>query len=122
MSLLLGVLLSTQPGLFNKLNADTLSKRIEVYSISQSFWDVKPGETLGEIAHQLLPDNPGMRKHLIQDIMQLNSDAFSNSNPNSLKANTRLWLPDHAPMIKKAINKETHHVQSFSWGQVITPK
>jgi len=121
-SLLFCALLSTQAGLLNSLHAGSESKRIEVYRISQSFWDVKPGDTLGEIVQQLLPDNPAMHKRMIQEIMQLNPDAFSNSSPSSLKAHVKLWLPNNAPMIKKQIDKNTHHVQSFSWGQVITPK
>lgn len=98
------------------------SKRIEVYSISQSFWDVTPGETLGDIVKQLLPDNPAMRKNLLLEIVKLNPDAFSHSNPDNLKANVRLWLPNNAPAMQSAQDKNRYDVKSFSWGQVYRPK
>jgi len=98
------------------------SKRIEVYTISQSFWDVTPGETLGEIVIQLLPDNPAMRDQLKHDILQLNPNAFSQSNPDNLKANVRLWLPDNAPARQSNIDKNRYDVESFSWGQIYRPK
>ncbi len=45
------------------LSADTYdtnseSKRIEVYSLSQNYWDTQYGETLGEIVLHLLPNDP----------------------------------------------------------------
>jgi len=100
-------------------NAGT-SKRIEVYAISQNFWDVIPGETLGSIVAQLLPDNPTMRKSLLNDIVQLNPSAFSHSNPDNLKANIRLWLPNNAPM-RPVTDKNHYRTQSFSWGQIHRP-
>ena len=98
------------------------SKRIEVYSISQSFWDVTPGETLGDIVKQLLPDNPAMRKKLLNQIVELNPDAFSKSNPDNLKANVRLWLPNNAPAMQQVKDKNKYEVKSFSWGQVYKAK
>ncbi|HED34256.1 MAG TPA: hypothetical protein ENJ08_08605 [Gammaproteobacteria bacterium] len=94
------------------------SKRIEVYAISQNFWDVAPGETLGDIVKQLLPDNPQQRKILLKEIVQLNPDAFSQSNPDNLKANIRLWLPNNAPIRGPLMDKNRYDTQSFSWGQV----
>ncbi|HED34391.1 MAG TPA: hypothetical protein ENJ08_09285 [Gammaproteobacteria bacterium] len=98
------------------------SKRIEVYAISQNFWDVTPGETLGDIVKQLLPDNPAMRKTLLNEIVQLNPDAFSQSNPDNLKANIRLWLPDNARAMHNTLDKNRYESKSFSWGQVHKPR
>ncbi|RDH82539.1 MAG: hypothetical protein DIZ80_09645 [endosymbiont of Galathealinum brachiosum] len=98
------------------------SKRIEVYSISQSFWDVTPGETLGDIVKQLLPENAGLREKLQYQIVELNPDAFSNSNPDNLKANIRLWLPNNAPAMQQVKDKNKYEVKSFSWGQVNKPR
>jgi len=98
------------------------SKRVEVYSISQNYWDVTPGETLGDIVKQLLPDNPGLREKLLYQIVELNPDAFSQSNPDNLKANVRLWLPNNAPAMRKVKDKKLFSVKSYNWGQVYTPR
>jgi len=109
-------------GLLNAHCFASQSKRVEVYSISQSYWDVSPGETLGDIVKQLLPDNPGLREKLLNQIVKLNPDAFSLSNPDNLKANVRLWLPNNAPAMRQIKNKALFTVKSYSWGQVYTPK
>lgn len=98
------------------------SKRIEVYAISQSFWDVRPGESLSEIVLQLLPEYPAMRDKLMHDIVDLNPSAFIQGNPNQLKAHVRLWLPDHINMLRKRKSSQHYHIQSFDWGQVYTPR
>ncbi|MCW9048368.1 MAG: hypothetical protein OQK46_09855 [Gammaproteobacteria bacterium] len=98
------------------------SKRVEVYAISQNFWDVTPGETLGDIVKQLLPDNPGLREKLLYQIVELNPDAFSQSNPDNLKANVRLWLPNNAPAMRQVKDNKLFNVKSYSWGQVYTPR
>ncbi len=98
------------------------SKRIEVYAISQSFWDVRPGESLSEIVIQLLPEYPAMRKTLMHDIVDMNPSAFIQGDPNQLRAHSRIWLPDHINMLRKRKNANTYHIQSFDWGQVYTPK
>ena len=97
-------------------------KRIQVYAISQNFWDVTPGETLGEIVKQLLPDNPSLRNTLLHEIVKLNPDAFSHNTPDQLKANVRLWLPNNAATIRNSVDKNKYNIQSFSWGQLYTPK
>jgi hypothetical protein len=56
----------------------TESKRIEVYSLSQNYWDTRYGDTLGDIVHHLLPNNPAKREALKQDIVHLNPQAFIN--------------------------------------------
>lgn len=98
------------------------SKRIEVYAISQSFWDVTPGDTLGDIVKQLLPNNPSMRNTLLHEIVRLNPGAFSKSNPDNLKANVRLWLPNNSPAMRSTTDKNKYDIKSFSWGQVYRPK
>ena len=108
--------------LINNTAYSGTSKRVEVYAISQNYWDVKPGETLGEIVAQLLPDNPSMRSTLLHEIVKLNPDAFSQSNPDNLKANIRLWLPNNAAAMRNVVDKNKYDVQSFSWGQVYKPK
>lgn len=98
------------------------SKRIEVYAISQSYWDVTPGETLGDIVKQILPDNPAMHEKLLADLLKLNPEAFSNSNPDNLKAYVRLWLPNSITAKQTTKNKQDYEVKSFDWGQVFKPK
>ena len=92
------------------------SRRIEVYPVSQAYWDVTPGETLGGIVKQLLPNNPGMRQRLMEEILVLNPDAFSNSNPDNLKARVRLWLPNHSHAMSNPIDKNKYIIREFSWG------
>ncbi|VAW60565.1 hypothetical protein MNBD_GAMMA11-505 [hydrothermal vent metagenome] len=98
-------------------NADT-STRIEVYAISQHFRDVLPGETLGDIVKQLLPNSPAMHKSLLNEIVQLNPDAFGSNNPDKLKANIRLWLPGSTPLRHKIPDENQYDTRSFSWGKV----
>jgi len=117
--LLLSVIFS---GLLISSSFANPAKRVEVYSISQNYWDVTPGETLGDIVKQLLPDNPGLREKLLYQIVELNPDAFSQSNPDNLKANVRLWLPNNAPAMRKVKDKKLFSVKSYSWGQVYTPR
>lgn len=119
---LLGALISSAFITSNTLATPGASKRIEVYAISQSFWDVTPGETLGDIVKQLLPDNPALRATLLNDIVKLNPDAFSQSNPDNLKANVRLWLPDNASAMRSPVDKSKYDVKSFSWGQIYRSK
>ncbi len=114
-ALILSATLYTGMGM--ETRADT-SKRIEVYAISQNFWNVIPGEMLGDIVRQLLPDNPQKRKMLLKEIVRLNPDAFSQSNPDNLKANIRLWLPNNTPIRGSQMDKSRYETQSFSWGQV----
>jgi len=98
------------------------SKRVEVYTISQHYWDVAPGQNLSGIVKQLLPDNPGLRKKLLNKIVILNPAAFSLNNPDNLKANIRLWLPNHFEAMRDTKNTSQTEVKSFSWGQVYKAK
>lgn len=98
------------------------SKRIEVYTLSQNYWDTKSGDTLGEIAKSLLPHNPRMQHKLMTDIISLNPDAFTDNNPDQMKANTRLWLPGHLSQPDSKANPKTTRVESYSWGNIKRPK
>jgi len=93
------------------------SKRIQVYSVSQNFWDVKSGETLSGITKQVLPDNPEMRASLSQQIIDLNPVAFISGDANRLIANIRLWLPNGVPVTPEKYKEGNYEIRSFSWGQ-----
>jgi Tfp pilus assembly protein FimV len=103
-------------------SAHTDSKRIEVYAAGLTYWDVRPGETLGEIVSQLLPNNQARRKSLQAEIIKLNPAAFSDYNADFLKANVRLWLPGHSQGLNRKINKDKYSIREFSWGYIQTRK
>ncbi|VAW53545.1 hypothetical protein MNBD_GAMMA06-746 [hydrothermal vent metagenome] len=94
------------------------SKRIEVYSLSQNYWDVQYGDTLGDVTHYLLPNNPLKREALQQDILHLNPDAFINGDPAKLLAGKRLWLPGYMKQADTKVNPETVNVETYSWGNI----
>ncbi|MFV9616257.1 MAG: FimV family protein [Gammaproteobacteria bacterium] len=100
----------------------TNSKRIEVYSLSQNYWDTQYGDTLGEIALHLLPNNPAKHQALIQDIVGLNPHAFINGNPGELLANKRLWLPGYMKQADTKMNPATTTVETYSWGNIKRPR
>ncbi|MDH5483686.1 MAG: hypothetical protein OEY43_00495 [Gammaproteobacteria bacterium] len=97
-------------------NLHAESKIIQVYGISQTYWDVKPGDTLGEIMQQLLPRNRFLRKPLMEDIVAMNPQAFINNDPARMRANQRLWLPNHTAHLRENINSDRYAIQQFSWG------
>jgi len=98
------------------------SKRIEVYSLSQNYWDVRDGDTLSSIAHHLLPNNPAKREALQQDILHLNPHAFSNGLPEKLLAGKRLWLPGYMKQADSKVDPATTTVETYSWGNIKRPK
>ena len=102
--------------------AQTESKRIEVYSLSQNYWDVQQGDTLSSIAHHLLPNNPSKRKALQQDILQLNPNAFIAGQPEKLLAGKRLWLPGYMKQADSKVDPATTTVEVYSWGNIKRPK
>jgi len=107
------------------LHADTekaTSKRIEVYSLSQNYWDTQYGETLGEIVLHLLPNNPSKREDLKQDIIRLNPQAFINSDPAQLLADKRLWMPGYMKQADTRVDPSTTTVENYSWGNIKRPK
>lgn len=96
----------------------TESKRIEVYSLSQNYWDTRYGDTLNDIVHHLLPNNPAKREALKQDIVQLNPQAFINDNPEQLLADKRLWLPGYMKQADTEVDPATTTVERYSWGNI----
>ena len=100
----------------------TNSKRIEVYSLSQNYWDTQYGDTLSEIVHHLLPYNQSKRESLQQDIIHLNPKSFINGDPTRLLAGKRLWLPGYMKQADTKANSKTTTVESYSWGNIKRPK
>ena len=98
------------------------SKRIIVYPLSQSYVDTHEGDTLGEIAARLLPNNPNLQQQLMGDIVKLNPDAFIGNNPDQLLANTRLWLPNRMHKHDSKPDPKKYKVESFSWGNIKKPR
>ena len=98
------------------------SKRIEVYSLSQHYWDTKNGETLGEIVKHLLPNNPNMQNKLMTDIISQNPHAFQDNDPDQMQANTRLWLSNRLSRTDSKADPKLIQVESFSWGNIKRPK
>jgi len=94
------------------------SKRIEVYALSQNYWDTQYGETLGEIVLHLLPNNPSKREDLKQDIIRLNPQAFINSDPARLLADKRLWMPGYMKQADTRVDPSTTTVEHYSWGNI----
>lgn len=98
------------------------SRYIEVYPVTQHYYDTRPGDSLSEIAASLLPNNPGMQRRLMQDIVRLNPQAFMNNNPNRLLAGKRLWLPSALHRPDSKVDTRHYSVESFSWGNVKRPR
>lgn len=97
------------------------SKRIEVYSLGQQYWDTQSGDTLGEIVQTLLPDDPRMQQALIRDLVALNPGVFQNNDPNRMRANARIWLPSHLTKPDSIVDHSQTNVDSFSWGNIKRP-
>ena len=98
------------------------SKRIEVYELSQAYWDTQPGETLGEIVQTLMPDNQYLRAKLMREIVQLNPNAFINGDPGRMLANTRLFLPNSTVGTMHNTEEANYSVKQFQWGSIKTPR
>ena len=98
------------------------SKRIEVYTLSQNYWDTQYGDTLGDIVHHLLPNNPSKREALMWDILNLNPDAFIENDPARLLAGKRLQLPGYMKQADTEANPQTTIVERYSWGNIKRPR
>lgn len=98
------------------------SKRIHVYPTTQTYYDVKPGDTLGEISQKVLPDTPNLRQRLMNEIVQLNPSAFISGDPNQLKAYARLWLPNNTASMRDRVDRDKFTIKDYSWGYTKTPK
>jgi Tfp pilus assembly protein FimV len=103
-------------------DSNSESKRIEVYPLSQNYWDTQQGDTMSEIVHQLLPNNPYKRAALQQDILQLNPEAFIGGDPAKLLAGKRLWLPVYMKQADSKADPATTTVETYSWGNIKRPK
>lgn len=98
------------------------NKRIEVYPLTQTYWDTRFGDSLSEIAATLLPNNPGLQNQLMQDIIKLNPDAFTDRDADRLLAQRRLWLPNSMSQPDSKVDSRNYTVESFSWGNIKRPK
>ncbi len=98
------------------------SKRIEVYALSQNYWDTRAGDSLSLIVQHLLPNNPGKRAALMQDILALNPAAFINGDINRMLADTRLWLPGYMKQADSKADPATTIVERYSWGNIKRPR
>ena len=94
------------------------STRIEVYPLSQQYWDVTTGDTLGEIVDTLMPRNPYLQARLMRDILSLNPDVFPNGNPHLMLANKRLWLPNAVKHTDSTSESYNYIVESYQWGSI----
>ena len=99
-------------------NNNSAAKRIEVYSLSQNYWDTQYGDSLSQISHHLLPNNPSKRAALQQDILHLNPDAFIGGDPEKLLAGKRLWLPGYMKQADSKADPATTTVETYSWGNI----
>jgi len=95
------------------------SKTIEVYATSQAYWDVHAGDTLSGIVNQLIKEPSPSREKLSAEIVSLNPNAFINANPNRLKANIRLWLPNGTNDMHNLSSNQTYRITNHPWAQVI---
>lgn len=93
------------------------STRIEVYPLSQNYWDIKTGDTLGEIVNTLLPDNVYLQQKLMRDIVALNPDVFPDGSPHRMLANKRLWLPN-ALQPDNTTAPSGYVVETYQWGNI----
>lgn len=119
-TMLLGLVISCYVNL--AMAAQQQSHRIEVYALSQNYWDTKYGDTLDEIVIQLLPNNPSKREALKQDIVHLNPDAFVNKDPARLLADKRLWMPGYMKQADSKVDPKTTIVERYSWGNIKRPR
>lgn len=98
------------------------STRIEVYPVSQNYRDVNTGDTLGEIAAELLPDTPNLRTRLMREIIESNPEAFIGGDPDRLRTNVRLWLPNSLERPEANSDSNSGIVENYSWGSIRRPK
>jgi len=100
------------------------SKRIEVYLLNLTYWDIQSGDTLDSIVQHLLPDKPSQHQSLKQNLLRLNPQAFINNNPEQLLAGKRLWMPGHnqkatvpaaSPTVAPATTPANTTIEQYSW-------
>ena len=96
--------------------ADT--KRIEIYPLSQSYWDVKWGDTLGGIVDTLIPHNAYLQRQLMRDIIRLNPEAFPDGKPHRMLSNRRLWLPNAIKPQQDTARASDYRIETYQWGNI----
>jgi hypothetical protein len=94
------------------------STRIEVYPLSQNYWDIKTGDTLGEIVNTLIPGNPYLQEKLMQDLVSTNPQVFPGGNPNHMLANKRLWLPNAVKQPDDSTTSSGYTIETYQWGSI----
>ena len=94
------------------------SKRVQVYELTQTFVDVLPGDTLGEIAATLIPYNHTLQQRLMDDIMRMNPDAFPQGEARRLLSGSRLFLPNSLQPAMHGEAAGDFSVETFSWGSI----
>ena len=99
------------------------SKRVEVYQLSQHYWDVQQGDTLSGIVLQLLPGDLDRQHQLMQQILENNPAAFINGDINRVLAGARLWLPGHwQPAASTEPGNGNYNIERYRWGYIKRPK
>ncbi|MBT8127301.1 MAG: hypothetical protein HKP12_04080 [Gammaproteobacteria bacterium] len=94
------------------------SKRIEVYPLSQHYWDTRAGDTLGTIVSTLIPANQHLQQRLMREIISLNPEVFPDGDPNRMLANRRLWLPNAIKPPSDQSDSSAYSIQHFQWGSI----
>ena len=94
------------------------SRRIEVYPLSQHYWDIEDGDTLVEIVDRLMPANHYLQEKLMLEIISLNPAAFPDGSPDRMLANRRLWLPNAAIQPAYEPDSSEYTVESYQWGSI----
>ena len=94
------------------------STRIEVYPLSQNYWDIKSGDTLGEIVSTLLPGNAYLQEKFMRDLVSTNPEVFPGGNPNYMLANKRLWLPNTVKPPNDSSNPSGYTIETYQWGSI----
>ena len=92
--------------------------RIEVYPLSQKYWDIKRGDTLGEIVDKLVPHNRHLQRKLMRDILALNPDVFPYGDPHWMLADRRLWLPNAVKQPDAEVDPQGYRVETYQWGSI----
>jgi Tfp pilus assembly protein FimV len=97
----------------------TAGTRVEVYENAAGYHDVAQGDSLSAICQKLKLDSG--QQACQQQLLERNPAAFINDDPNRLLAGKRLWLPGANRPVSQVDDKR-YKVETFSWGNVKTPK
>jgi hypothetical protein len=103
--------------LFFTIQVSAESKRIEVYPLTQQYWDINAGDTLGSIVNSLMPANQYLQEKLMREIIALNPEVFPEGQPDRMLANKRLWLPN-AVMRAHNTDLSDYIIENYQWGSI----